>query len=407
MEKFNCRVTSTHKLLLIAGTGWLFDAMDIGLLAFILAALKVDWHLSAQQLGLIGSVNSIGMAVGAFVFGLYADKKGRKSAFIITLLMFSIASGLSAFAWGLGSLLVLRFFIGMGLGGELPVASTLVSESVPAEIRGRVIVLLESFWALGWILAAFIAYFLIPLPAIGWRGVMLLSAVPAFYALYLRFNLADSPCYHVLNQSAKSESIWLKIQMLWQKSYRKSTLMLWILWFCVVFSYYGMFLWLPNVMMLKGFSLVQSFGYMLIMTLAQLPGYFTVAWLIERVGRKWILASYLLGTLMSAYLFGMAQTTESLLLFGVLLSFFNLGAWGAMYAYTPEQYATHIRATGAGMAASIGRIGGILGPLMVGSMVTVGFAISTIFMVFAISLFIAIIAVIVLGQETKQQRLLD
>lgn len=100
------------------------------------------------------------MAVDAFLFGIYADKKGRKSAFLFTLLMFSIASGLRAFAWGLGSLLILRFFIGMGLGGELPVASTLVSESVEPQVRGRVVVLLESFWAVGWILAALIAYFL-------------------------------------------------------------------------------------------------------------------------------------------------------------------------------------------------------------------------------------------------------
>ena len=139
------------------------------------------------------------MAVGAFLFGIYADKKGRKSAFLFTLLMFSIASGLRAFAWGLGSLLILRFFIGMGLGGELPVASTLVSESVEPQVRGRVVVLLESFWAVGWILAALIAYFLIPLPAVGWRGAMILCAIPAFYALYLRFNLPDSHSYQDYN----------------------------------------------------------------------------------------------------------------------------------------------------------------------------------------------------------------
>lgn len=403
----NCKAVSRNKLLFIAGTGWLFDAMDIGLLSFILAALKVDWNLTAGQLGLIGSVNSIGMAVGAFVFGIYADKKGRKSAFIITLLMFSIASGLSAFAWGLGSLIILRFFIGMGLGGELPVASTLVSESVEPAIRGRVVVLLESFWAVGWILAALIAYFLIPLPAVGWRGAMILCALPAFYALYLRFNLPDSPSYHNLSAVVKRESVWTKIKALWAKEYRKSTLMLWILWFCVVFSYYGMFLWLPSVMMMKGFDLVKSFGYILIMTFAQLPGYFTVAWLIERVGRKWVLIVYLLGTLISGYLFGVAETANQLLLYGALLSFFNLGAWGAMYAYTPEQYSTNIRATGAGMAAAIGRIGGILGPLLVGTLVTMGFAIGMIFAIFSISILLAIIAIIFLGKETKQQALID
>lgn len=398
-------INSTNKLLLIAGTGWLFDAMDVGLLSFILAALKQDWGLSPSQLGWIGSVNSIGMAIGAFIFGIYADKKGRKSAFLFTLLMFSIASGLSAFAWGLGSLLILRFFIGMGLGGELPVASTLVSESVASEIRGRIVVLLESFWAVGWILAALIAYFLIPLPAVGWRGAMIICAIPAFYALYLRFNLDDSPTYINLNTDARKESVLTKIQSLLSREFCRQTVMLWVVWFCVVFSYYGMFLWLPNVMMMKGFNMVKSFEYILIMTFAQLPGYFTVAWLIERVGRKWVLITYLLGTLLSAYLFGVAESANQLLLYGALLSFFNLGAWGAMYAYTPEQYTTNIRATGAGMAASVGRIGGILGPLMVGLLVANAVSVNVIFGLFSLSLAIAIVAILLLGKETKQTNL--
>lgn len=393
---------SRNRLLFIAGLGWLFDAMDVGLLSFILAALKQDWQLTATQLGWIGSINSIGMAVGAFVFGIYADKKGRKSAFMLTLLMFSIASGLSAFAWGLASLMILRFFIGMGLGGELPVASTLVSESVAAHERGKVVVLLESFWAFGWLVAACIAYFVIPLPAAGWRGAMMLCAIPAFYALYLRFRLPDSVSFNQMSQADKKEPVRQKIAALWSEEYRRSTIMLWILWFCVVFSYYGMFLWLPSVMMLKGFDLVKSFGYVLLMTLAQLPGYFSVAWLIERVGRKIVLIVYLSGTMISAYLFGVAETANQLLIAGALLSFFNLGAWGALYAYTPEQYAAKIRATGAGFAAAVGRIGGIFGPLIVGYLVAAGFSISTVFTVFGASVLIAVLAVALLGKETKQ-----
>ena len=396
---------SNNKLLLIAGTGWLFDAMDVGLLSFILAALKIDWNLTNQQLSLIGSVNSIGMAVGAFLFGIYADKKGRKSAFLITLLLFSIASGLSAFAWGLTSLIILRFFIGMGLGGELPVASTLVSESVSPEIRGRLVVLLESFWALGWILAACIAYFLIPIPGFGWRGAMLLCVLPAFYALYLRRELPDTSSYIHLTSDDKRETIRKKIGALLTEDYRRSTVMLWILWFCVVFSYYGMFLWLPSVMIMKGYDLVQSFGYVLLMTLAQLPGYFSVAWLIEHIGRKKVLIIYLFGTLVSAYLFGLAESRTQLLFYGALLSFFNLGAWGAMYVYTPEQYPTNIRATGAGVAASVGRMGGILGPLMVGYLVTAGLSISLIFSLFSFSIILAIIGIIFFGTETKQMAL--
>ena len=136
---------SRKRLLTLSGLGWMFDAMDVGLLAFVLAALGADWGLSKAQLGWLGAVNSIGMAVGVLAFGLLADRIGRKHVFVITLLLFAAASGLSALATTLGVLLVLRFFIGMGLGGELPVAATYVSERVPAHERGRTVMLLESF----------------------------------------------------------------------------------------------------------------------------------------------------------------------------------------------------------------------------------------------------------------------
>ncbi len=394
------KTISKNKLLTIAGLGWLFDAMDVGLLSFVLAALAKDWQLTAKTIAWIGSVNSIGMAVGAFLFGLMADRFGRRFIFIFTLLLFSIASGLTAFTTGLTLFLILRFFIGMGLGGELPVASTLVAESVQPHERGRIVVLLESFWAFGWIIAALIGYFVIT--DYGWRVAMLLSALPAFYAVYLRLNLPDSPRYTA--QTVKP-SITRNIKMIWSPEYKKATLMLWILWFCVVFSYYGMFLWLPSVVILKGFDLVKSFEYVLIMTLAQLPGYFTAAWLIEKVGRKFVLVTYLAGTAIAAYFFGIANTAMQLVVAGMFLSFFNLGAWGALYAYTPEQYPTLARATGAGMAAGIGRIGGILGPLMVGYMVSYQFSPSVIFNIFCLVIVIGVIAVLVLGKETKQTEL--
>jgi MFS transporter, putative metabolite:H+ symporter len=391
---------SNRKLLWVSGTGWMFDAMDVGMLSFIIAALSVEWSLTAEQMGWIGSVQSIGMAAGALLFGLMSDRIGRKNVFIITLLLFSIGSGISAFATSITVFLILRFFIGMGLGGELPVASTLVSESVPAENRGRIVVLLESFWAAGWLIAAVISYFIIP--RFGWSTALLISATPALYALYLRVGLPDSPRFEAIKDKEKISALQ-SIANLWTNEYRRRTTMLWIVWFCVVFSYYGMFLWLPSVMVLKGFSLIKSFGYVLIMTLAQLPGYFTAAWAIERFGRKFVLAVYLIGTALSALMFGNAESTALLITSGILLSFFNLGAWGGLYAYTPEQYPTVIRGTGSGSAAAFGRLGGVLGPLLVGYLVARETSISTIFTIFCISVFIAAFAVIFLGKETKNK----
>lgn len=397
-----------RKLLMSAGLSWMFDAMDVGILSFIAADLTIKWGLSPQQTGLFTSVNSIGMAFGAAIAGFMADKLGRKNVLLWTLLIFSIASGLSAAATSFAVLCVLRFIAGFGLGGELPVASTLVSESVPAQDRGRAVVLLESFWAAGWIIAALIAYFIIP--DYGWQAAFLIGALPALYALYLRRAIKDSPKF--LNQQngynvVKKISFRKSFASVWHAEHRRSTLMLWILWFTVVFSYYGMFLWLPSVMVLKGFSLVKSFEYVLIMTLAQLPGYFTAAYFIEKFGRKFVLFIYLVFTAISAVWFGNATTEWMLIAAGISLSFFNLGAWGGMYAYTPELYPTKVRSTGVGLAASFGRIGGVIAPYLVGVLVAGKISVGYIFWIFFVTIIIGALAVLFLGKETKGQELID
>lgn len=387
-----------HKLLAVAGFAWLFDAMDVGLLSFIITALQKEWQLSEVQMGWIGSVSSIGMAVGALVFGMLADRMGRKIILIVTLLFFSIGSGLSALATRLSFFLIMRFLIGAGLGGELPVASTLVSENVAPERRGRIVVLLESFWAGGWIVSAVVATFVIP--RYGWRVAAVGTALTAVYAIFMRLGMRDVK-EPVIIEKTQRLSFFTSIREVWSQAYRRQTLMLWILWFTVVFSYYGMFLWLPSVMVIKGFDLVHSFSYVMIMTLAQLPGYFSAAWLIEKLGRKPVLISYLLGTAVFAFLFGNAVSVGALVTYGALLSFFNLGAWGVMYAYTPEQYPTIIRGTGTGMAASFGRIGGIIGPALVGYLISNQITVGHIFTIFCVAIMLGVTAVFFLGDETK------
>ncbi|WP_322904258.1 MFS transporter [Paenibacillus campi] len=387
-----------RKLLFSAGFSWMFDAMEVGMISFIAAALAKSWQLSPQQIGYLTSINSVGMAVGAIAAGYLADRYGRKSILLWTLLIFSIASGLSALATGFGVLLLLRFIAGFGLGGELPVASTLVSESVAVKERGRAVVLLESFWAFGWIISAVVAYFVIA--RYGWQWGFIIGAVPALYALYLRRAIDDSPRY--LNRTAAERPSFRQgLQDIWSSQHRRATLMAWILWFTVVFSYYGMFLWLPSVMGLKGFTLIKSFEYVLIMTLAQLPGYFTAAYFIEKFGRKFVLVVYLLLTAVSAIWFGFATSELSLILAGMCLSFFNLGAWGGLYAYTPELYPTRVRSTGTGMAAGFGRIGGVIAPFLVGMLVGNGVAVSSIFILFFIAIVIGAMVVLFLGKETK------
>jgi putative MFS transporter len=393
-----------RKLLLAVGLSWLFDAMDVGIISFIVAVLREEWTLSPGQVGFLTSISSLGMVFGAALAGIMADRYGRKAILLWTLLIFSVASGLSALATGFGVLCLLRFISGVGLGGELPVASTLVSESVPAKERGRAVVLLESFWAVGWICAALIAYFIIP--KYGWEAAFVIGAIPAIYALYLRRAIEDPPRF-LQQKGERKPSLREKIAQVWSLEYRRSTIMLWILWFTVVFSYYGMFLWLPTVMTLKGFTLLKSFEYVLIMTLAQLPGYFTAAYFIEKFGRKFVLVVYLVMTAISAAWFGYATSVGMLITAGIFLSFFNLGAWGGLYAYSPELYPTKVRTTGVGLATAMGRIGGVIAPLLVGMLVSRDIAIDVIFMMFFVVILIGAMSVLFLGRETKGIELKD
>lgn len=391
--------TGQRKLMVSAGLSWLFDAMDVGLISFVAAALAADWDLGKQQLGLLAAIGSVGMAAGAAVAGSMADRYGRRTVLLATLIVFSLASGLSALAASFAMLCLLRFAAGFGLGGELPVASTLVSESVRAEDRGRAVVLLESFWAVGWIAAALIGYFVIP--DYGWRAAFVIGALPCLYAVYLRRAVQDAPRFREQQRSRERFKLRERFAQLWAPRYRTSTVALWVLWFTVVFSYYGMFLWLPQVMVLKGFSLVKSFEYVLFMTLAQLPGYFSAAWLIEKLGRKLVLTIYLIGTAICAWWFGWATSDAALMTAGACLSFFNLGAWGAMYAYTPELYPTRIRSTGAGMAASFGRIGGVIGPYLVGYLLERGTGITGVFLIFCGAIVVGVVVLLAWGRETR------
>jgi putative MFS transporter len=417
-----------------SGVGWALDAMDVGLISFVIAQLAVVWEADAGQLGLVASAGFLGMAIGASVGGLVADRIGRRQVFALTLLVYGLATGVSALAMSVGALIALRFVVGLGLGAELPVASTLVSEFSPARIRGRVIVILESSWAVGWTAAALIGYLVIPASDDGWRWALALGAVPAVWAIVVRLRLPESVRFlEAKGRHREAERVVRDLERaagadpatdaadettaearaadaahadapaadaaprerLFGARLRRRTLSLWIVWFCVNFAYYGAFIWLPTLLVAQGFSLVRSFEYTLLITLAQLPGYAVSAWLVEKWGRRVTLAVFLAGSAVSAGLFGTADSVTTILVFGALMSFSNLGAWGALYAVTPELYPTRVRATGAGSAAGFGRLASIVAPLCVPPLLALG-GVALPFGVFAAVFALAAVAALTL-----------
>lgn len=425
-------ITRFHYLLLFtAGLGWMFDSLDTGIISFVLPVLMKSWHLTTEQVGNIGSIGLLGMAIGAILSGTIADRIGRKKVFAMTLVTYSIATGLCGLSWNYASLLFFRFLVGFGLGGQLPVAVTLVSEFSPVKHRGKLLVLLESFWAFGWLLAAIVSYLIIP--RYGWPVAFFIGALPALYVFFLWNKIPESPRYlESKGRIAEAEEIYQAIAVqapdfqqrkqgvdrepamevipkinarlseLFTPIFLRRTVFLWILWFGIVFSYYGIFTWLPSLLALKGFSLTKSFSYVMIMTLAQIPGYFSAAYLVDRIGRKPTMTVYVLGTAVSAYFFGQGTSESMILIVGSLMSFFNLGAWGIIYTYTPELYPTYARATGSGWAAGFGRIGGILAPIIVGKMLgAYKMTTQSVFILFTGVLLLVVLDVLLLGEETK------
>jgi len=423
------------KILFWTGIGWMFDAMDQGMVAGVMAAIGKDWELTTGQLGLLGSSGMLGMALGAALSGMAADRWGRRKVIMWTLIIYGVASGLSGFATSYPMLLALRFLTGFGLGGELPAASTLVSEYSPTRDRGRNVIILESFWAWGWIAAALVAYLMIPV--YGWRTAFWIGALPALFAAYFRKIVPESPRYlemagrikeadELVGVMEKQAGISYEPGMatsenskhqvngrvtfadLWSKKYIRSTVVLWVIWFGINFGYYGFVLWTPSLLVDKGFDLVRSFEFTLIMCLAQLPGYFSAAYLVEKVGRKMVLAVYFAGTAVAAWLFGHGESTFEIIMYGSLLYFFSLGAWGCVYAYTPEVYPTAARASGTGWASAFGRLGAFMAPFVVpvvyksfGTQAGFGYVFLMLTAVFAA----VAVVVAVLGKETMGKSL--
>ena len=322
------------KIFSLTAVGYLFDAFDIALLSFIMPALAKELGLSPVQIGIAFSVSFLGMFVGALTGGMIADQLGRLKVFKITLLLFSVGTAATGFIHSYEALLVMRFFTGLGLGGEQPVVFTYVSEMMPSEYRGRLNGLAEALWGGGMLLAAGVAFFLVP--AFGWRSAFFAGVAPAFLVWFLRRDIPESPRWFMIqNQPEKAatqvrlmeQKIELelgtplpparpmskislqtgnKFGILFRPLYAKRTVMLWILWFCLMFGYWGLNTWLPTLLKQAGYSMYASIGYVFVMNLAWIPSGILGSYLADKIGRKTPIAVYLILALIICLFYGWA-----------------------------------------------------------------------------------------------------
>jgi putative MFS transporter len=420
-----------RRLMWVCGASWAADAMEVLLIGFAIPSLIADWGLTKEQGGQLASALFLGMLAGAWFWGIASDYIGRRFSFITTIGVDSLFGFLGALAPSFPVLIVLRFLTGTGVGGTLPVDYAMFSEYLPTKNRGRYLVYLESFWALGTIVAAGLAWLIIPQnPQVGWRYLLAASAVPGLIVFWIRRAMPESPRHLLVNGreeearrvlqrvatengaqveigrlKAEPRAKQVPLRTIFGGQFLSQTAMMTVTWFMISLGYYGLFTWLPGIFRAQGFTFLATYQNTFILALAQLPGYFSAAWLVERWGRVRTLGVYLLGSAAATYVFAVVTDLTPIVAASVFMSFFALGAWGVLYAYTPELYPTSARGTGMGWAGGVARIAGVVAPMLGAQLMAINLTLALT--VYAAAFAIGGGTVLLLGRETRGQQLAD
>ncbi|MFZ1428107.1 MAG: MFS transporter, partial [Geminicoccaceae bacterium] len=413
-----------YRLLGIFGLVWAADAMQVLAIGFAAPSLAASFGLTVPQAIQAGTAFFLGMLAGAWGFGRLADRIGRRKVLIVTVLIDAVFGLASVFAPDFTQLLILRLLTGIGVGGTLPVDYAMMAEFLPTRRRGRWLVALEGFWAVGTLavaLAAWAANLLAGDQA--WRWLFAATALPAIVGFWLRLWLPESPHYllhrgqehaarAVLDRIATGNnrrptaapltaapSPRARLRDLLGADLRRRTLLILAAWLLVSTAYYGVFIWLPGRLVTEGHGFVRGYGFLVLLALAQLPGYALAAVGIETIGRRRTLVAFLCASAAGCLLFAVAEQPAWIATALLTMSFALLGTWGGLYAYTPELYPTSLRATGMGVAGAMARVGGLLAPSAIALLIGASFPLAI--GLFAALLLLAALAVGGIGLETR------
>ncbi|MET1116958.1 MAG: MFS transporter [Comamonas sp.] len=389
-----------YRLFVIFGLVWLADAMQVLSIGFSAPSIAKTFGITLPEALRTGTLFFVGMLIGAFVFGRLADRIGRRPVLLLAVLIDACAGVASAFAPDLAWLLVLRFITGIGVGGTLPVDYTMMAEFLPSQRRGRWLVLMESFWAIGTIFLALLSLVAVSWGSDAWRLIFFVTGIPALIGVVLRFYVPESPLY--LNRNGRSDEARAVLQRvadtngravvipalhpeapqqrpafaLFSSELRRRSIGLLLAWCLVSMAYYGVFVYLPIQLASAGFGFMRGQEFLVLLALVQLPGFALAAYGVERWGRKPTLIGFLLLSAVGCLLYSLGTTTPVVVGSTLLLSFALLGTWGGLYAFTPEVYPTHLRASGMGLAGAVARFGGLFAPALIAPLMATQFTLS-------------------------------
>ena len=425
------------KTRVIVGTATFFDAFDALAIAFILPAIIPLWQMKPADIGWLISMGYVGQLVGALVGGWLAERFGRRPVIVASILWFGLLSIACAFAWDYNSLLIMRTLQGLGLGAEVPVAATYISELAKARGRGRFVLLFELVFPVGILMAALLGRWIVP--HLGWQYMFYIGGLPALLALFMMRLMPESPRWlasrgrmdaakttlvdiegrvqratgaplpPVVDMNVTLSSKRASWSDLFQGIYAKRTIVLWICWFATYLANYGLTTWLPSVyQQVFKLPIEQALSYGLISNILGLASSVACALLIDKVGRRlWFTAAFGGSAIALLTLWVIGPTTPERVLICSTLSFMCVSTLSlAMYLYTSEMYPTRVRALGTGAATAWLRIASIIGPITVGTLVATG-GLGTVFGLFGAVVLVAAIVILAFGTETKGKVLED
>jgi len=397
----------------------LFDGFDVQAIAFTAPVLSNEWGLGPNQLGPVFAIGLVGMSIGALLLGPLGDTLGRKSAILLSVATFALFSLLTATASSLEGVLIYRLLTGIGLGGALPNATALIAEYAPVRLRNLMISIIFLGIPFGGMAGGLVAATVIPLW--GWQGVFVIGGLGPLLLLPVLFLLLPESIHYLVACGPRGEARLQKLQLqmgpeladvLLQKQSAEpasgspvrrlfsdglvgDTLLLWGVFFLNLMAIYFLISWIPSLLVGAGYAVSQGAYTAVALNLGGAIGPLCLAWLIGRFGSRTMLVAYfLLGAIAIALVGQVADSFELLIVAVLFAGFFTFGAQIGLNALAAGLYPTVARSTGVGWALGVGRIGSILGPVLGGVLLALGWAMADYFGLFGGILIVAAVAIL-------------
>lgn len=398
------------RTVIAGGLGWALDSMDVMLYAMVIVSIMTELQLGTTQAGLLTTVTLVASGIGGMLFGLIADKWGRKFSLTLSILTYSLFTAACGFSENLTQLLFFRFILGLGMGGEWTAGAALVTETWPAKHRGKAMGLMQSCWALGYAAAA--AVTAIVLPNFGWRAVFFVGILPALFTLWVRRHVEEPEIWvaHKKKEEARTEkrSVLQNVVLLFSPNLRKFTLLAFGLSLMHLFTYWGLFSWIPGYLALPpeqggaGLDIFKSSTWVIVMQCGGWFGYVLFGFISDAIGRKRTFSIFFLVATILVPIYASTRDPIALLCLGPFLVFFGAGFASGFGPLIAELFPTHMRATAQGIIYNSARAISAFAPFVIGSLAGV-YGLGPAFLLIGVCFLLGLILVLLLPETTGRQ----